>query len=64
MEKHDDETELSYDINLLKVSDLQSLVKHCRRIYNNLTLQMEQGGDGGFDILTTQQTHALIRTGF
>ena len=26
------------DINLLKVSDLQSLLKHCRRIHNNLTL--------------------------
>ena len=42
------------DINLLKVSDLQSLLKHCRRIHNNLTLQMEQNGVDGFDILTLQ----------
>ena len=31
-------TNPTVDINLLKVSDLQSLLKHCRRIHNNLTL--------------------------
>ena len=64
MESAQNKADQIFDINLLKVSDLRALLNHCRRIHDSLTLQMEQNGGDGFDILTVEQTQALLKTGF